>query len=67
VIAGALGVDLIEIKPKSRKVKSKSRKIKSRRVSRVAKIKVVCSGWEWYSLDELDERIPTVLLPGKME
>jgi hypothetical protein len=39
----------------------------SRRVSRVAKIKVVCSGWEWYGLDELDERIPMVLLPGQSE
>jgi len=45
---------LIEIKPRSRKVKPKSRKIKSRRVSGVAKIKVVCSGWEWYDSDELD-------------
>jgi hypothetical protein len=51
---------LIDIKPTSRKVKPKSRKIKSRRVSRVMKIKVVCSGSEWYSLDELDETIPTL-------
>jgi hypothetical protein len=58
---------LIEIKPKSRKVKSNSRKIKSRRVSGVAKIKVVCSRWEWYGLDELDERIPTLQLLGQSE
>jgi len=53
---------LIEIKPKSRKIK-----LKSRRVSRVAKIKVVCSGWEWYSLDKLDERIPMLQLLGQSE
>jgi len=54
---------LIEIKPKSRK-------IKSRRVSRgqqVMKIKVVCTGWEWYGLDELDERIPTLQSLGQSE
>jgi hypothetical protein len=59
-IAGAIGVDLIEIKPKSTQ-------IKSRRVCRVMKIKVVCSGWEWYGLDELDERIPTLQSLGQSE
>jgi hypothetical protein len=61
-IAGAIGVDLIEIKPKSRNVRSKSK-----RVSRVVKIKVVCFGCEWYSLDKLDEWIPTLLSPGQSE
>jgi len=54
-------------------IKTKSRKIKSRNVSRVkkikqgAKIKVVCSGWEWYGLDELDARIPTLQSLGQSE
>jgi len=56
----AIGVDLIEIKPKCRK-------IKCRRVSKVKKIKVVCSGWESYALDGLDERILTLQSLGQSE
>jgi len=48
-------------------IKPKSGKIKSRRFSGVAKIKVVFSRWEWYSLDELDERIPMLQLLAQSE
>jgi len=48
---------LIEIKPKSRKINSR-RVSMVKKIKWVAKIKVVCSGWEWYGLDKLDERIP---------
>jgi hypothetical protein len=57
---------LIEIKPKSRKIKSR-RVSRVKKIKRVAKIKVVCSGWEWYGLDELDERIPTLQSLGQSE
>jgi hypothetical protein len=50
---------LIEIKLTSRKIKSR-RVSGVKKIKLVAKIKVVCSGWEWYGLDELDERIPTL-------
>jgi len=57
---------LIEIKPKSRKIKS--RRVRGvKKTKWVVKIKVVCSGWEWYGLDELDERIPTLQSLGQSE
>jgi hypothetical protein len=57
---------LIEIKPRSRKIKSR-RVSGVKKIKWVAKIQVACSGWEWYGLDELDERIPTLQSLGQSE
>jgi hypothetical protein len=57
---------LIEIKPKSRKIKSR-RVSRVKKIKWVTKIKVACSGWEWYGLAELDERIPTLQSLGQSE
>jgi hypothetical protein len=57
---------LIGSKPKSRKIKSR-RVTGVTKIKQVAKIKVVCSGWEWYGLDELDGKIPTLQSLGQSE